>query len=263
MHIKRLVIALILVPLFYIYVMYLPPEYFLYMIVFFSTLALAEFYTMFNITGVLKYTGLLWGAVILFVFFVERHLFANMLMLSVLTIMSLRLFVKRDPHSSLMNIAATVMGLLYIPCLLSFQLDLIKIGPGWVVLLYASVWASDSMAYYVGTGIGNRKLYKEVSPNKTVAGAIGSVIGGILGAALIKAAILQQLSVYHTVLIGSAVGTTTVIGDLVESMLKRDAGVKDSSNIIPGHGGVLDKLDSVTFAGPALYWSCVGLGLIR
>jgi len=263
MHLKRLAIALVLVPLFYVYIMYLPPKYFLFMIVFFSTIALAEFYTMSKIEGPLKYTGILWGALLLFVFFLAKDLFINALLLSVLTIMGLRLFIKRDPHSSLNDISTAVLGLLYIPGLLTFQLSLVKTGPEWVVLLYASIWASDSMAYYVGTSVGKRKLYKEISPNKTVAGAVGSVLGGVLGAALIKSTILNQISIYNTILIGSAVGFTTVIGDLVESMFKRNAGVKDSGNIVPGHGGVLDKLDSATFAGPALYWLSSSLGLIN
>jgi phosphatidate cytidylyltransferase len=119
------------------------------------------------------------------------------------------------------------------------------------------------MAYYVGKGIGKRKLYPEISPNKTVAGAVGSLIGGVVGAALIKATLLNHISPLQTGIIGGAVGFSTVIGDLVESMFKRDAGVKDSSHIVPGHGGVLDKLDGVTFAGPVFYWVCLALGLVR
>lgn len=263
MHLKRLVIAMILLPLFYIYVMYLPSEYFLFILVFFSTIALIEFYAMSGISGILKYSGIFWGAALPAVFFIAGNYFIDILLLSILTTMSLRLLLKKDPGSSISEISAVILGLLYIPGLLSFQLNLIKAGPAWIVLLYTSVWVSDSLAYYVGKGLGRRKLYKEISPNKTVAGAVGSFFGGILGAALIKTVLLPQISVYQTVLIGSAVGIATVIGDLVESMFKRDAGVKDSSRIIPGHGGVLDKLDGVTFAGPVLYWFCTGLGLIR
>lgn len=263
MHFKRLVIAVILLPLFYVYIMFLPPKYFLFMAVFFSTIALAEFYTMFKIGGLIKYSGILWGAVLLAVFFAKSDFFINTLLLSVLTIIGIRLFIKRDPHSSLFDISLIIMGLLYIPCLLTFQFNLLRTGPAWVVLLYTAVWASDSMAYYVGKGIGKRKLYKEISPNKTVAGAVGAVFGGILGAILIKTTILPQVSISQAVLIGSLVGIATVIGDLSESMFKRDAGVKDSGSIVPGHGGVLDKLDGATFAGPVLYWVCIGLGLIN
>jgi phosphatidate cytidylyltransferase len=129
-------------------------------------------------------------------------------------------------------------------------------------MLYVSVWVSDSAAYYICKGLGKRKLYPEVSPNKTVAGAAGSVIGGGAGALFVRYVLMRQISPLHAVLLGTSVGIASIIGDLVESMFKRDAGVKDSSNILPGHGGVLDKLDSVTFAGPVFYFLCRGLGLI-
>ena len=249
MNPKRLVIALILVPLLYSYVMYLSPEYFLFLMTFFSTIGLAEFYAMYRVKGILMYSGLFWGAALLFVFFAAPALFLQVLMVAVLATMALRLFLKRDPSGSISAVSAAVFGLLYVPGLMTFQLSLVKEGAAWIVLLYASVWAADSMAYYIGKGIGKRKLYPEISPNKTVAGAVGSLIGGVAGAALIKGTLLVQISLLQTGIIGLSVGFSTMIGDLVESMFKRDAGVKDSSHIIPGHGGVLDKIDGVTFAG--------------
>lgn len=262
MHLKRLVIALLIVPLLFLYVMYLPPEYFLFIMTFFSTLAMAEFYAMAKIEGAIKYAAIFLGAAMMFVYFMAKDFFVFILILSVLAIMGLRLVLKRDPRSALADVSTAMLGLLYIPGLLLFQLDLVKAAPEWIILLYASVWAADSMAFYVGTHLGRRKLYREISPNKTVEGAVGSVIGGILGAALIKATVLQQLSVKHMIFAGALVGFATVIGDLAESMFKRDAGIKDSSNIVPGHGGVLDKMDGVTFAGPAFYFFCLALGLI-
>ncbi len=262
MHFKRLIISIIFVPVLYLYIMYLPPEYFLLLLTFFATIGLAEFHTMCKIKGLMKYSGILWGAVLMFVFFAAEGRFLNILLLAVLTTTGLRLFIKRDARSSISDSSTSVLGLLYVPGLLTFQISLMKAEPAWIILLYASVWAADSMAYYVGKGIGKRKLYEEMSPNKTVAGAVGSVIGGILGAGLIKAVLMQQITIQQAVLIGAAVGSATVIGDLVESMFKRDAGVKDSGNLLPGHGGILDKLDGVTFAGPVLYWSCLGLKLI-
>jgi phosphatidate cytidylyltransferase len=174
--------------------------------------------------------------------------------------MALRLFLKRDPESSISAVSAAVFGLIYLPGLISFQLSIVKTGPSWIILLYTSVWAADSMALYVGKTIGKRKLYPEISPNKTIEGAVGSVLGGIVGAAFIKWTLLSHLTILQAVIIGLAVGFSTIAGDLVESMFKRDAGVKDSSHLLPGHGGVLDKLDGVTFAGPVFYWVCTGLG---
>jgi len=262
MHLKRLAIALILLPVLYIYVMYLPPKYFLFLMIFLSTIGLAEFYAMCRIKGLFLYSGLFWGAALLIVSFILPQLFLQVLLFAALSTMALRLFLKPDPSGSISAVSAAVFGLIYIPGLLTFQMNIVKTGPAWIILLYTSVWAADSMAFYVGKSIGKRKLYPEISPNKTVAGAVGSLIGGIVGAVLIKATLLAQISILHIVIIGLTVGLSTIIGDLVESMFKRDAGVKDSSHILPGHGGVLDKLDGVTFAGPVFYWVCLALGLI-
>ncbi len=262
MHRKRLIVACVLVPIFYLYVMYLPGEYLLFLLVLVSSAALIEFYRMFRLHPALRYAGVVCGAAMLAVFFASRHFFVDVLLLCTMAIMGLRLFFKRDPAASLSEVAAVILGLLYIPGLLTFQLSLVKAGPVWIVLLYASVWVSDSMAYYVGKSIGKRKLYSEVSPNKTVAGAVGSVIGGGAGALFVRSVLIRQLSLYQAVILGSAIGLACIVGDLVESMFKRDAGMKDSSSLLPGHGGILDKLDSVTFAGPVFYWLCAGLGLI-
>jgi phosphatidate cytidylyltransferase len=262
MHYKRVIVACIAVPLFYFYVMYLPAEYLLFLLVLISSLALIEFYGMFKLQAGLRYTGVVCGGVMLAVFFAAKHLFFDVVFLSAIAVMGLRLFLKRDPASSLSEVAAVLLGLIYIPGLLSFQLSLVKSGPVWIILLYACVWVSDSAAYYVGKGIGRRKLYAEVSPNKTVAGAVGSVFGGGAGAILVRYTLMPHISLYHAALLGSVVGLASIMGDLVESMFKRDAGIKDSSNLLPGHGGVLDKIDSVTFAGPVFYWLCSGLGLI-
>jgi phosphatidate cytidylyltransferase len=102
-----------------------------------------------------------------------------------------------------------------------------------------------------------------MSPNKTVEGAIGSFVGGFIGVMLIRFTLLQTMPLSQALILGFVVSAAAIVGDLVESMFKRDAGVKDSSAIVPGHGGFLDKIDSVTFAGPAFYWSCLFLNVIR
>ncbi len=263
MHRKRVIVACIIVPLLYLYIMYLPVEYLLFLLVLVSSAALIEFYGMLHLRPALSYAGVVCGAAMLAVFFAARHYFTQTLLLCAMAIMGLRLFMKREPAHSLSEVAAAVLGLVYIPGLLSFQLSLAKAGPIWIVLLYVSVWVSDSLAYYAGKGLGKRKLYPEVSPNKTVAGALGSVIGGGAGALAVRFVLMRHISPYHALLLGTSAGVASIVGDLVESMFKRDAGVKDSSNILPGHGGILDKLDSVTFAGPVVYWLCASLGLIN
>jgi phosphatidate cytidylyltransferase len=119
------------------------------------------------------------------------------------------------------------------------------------------------VAYYIGKGIGKRKLYTAVSPHKTIEGAAGSVVGGMLGALILRTVLIPHMTVSSTVLIGMVIGIISIVGDLVESMFKRDAGVKDSGVIIPGHGGVLDKIDGVLFAGPVLYWMLKLIGVME
>jgi phosphatidate cytidylyltransferase len=257
MHLKRLIVAAVLLPLMYYYVMYLPSEYFLFLLVTISLLAMSEFYSMYRVQGALRYAALFSGASVLCVAYFWQDFLRDAIIISIMAVMVIRLFYKRDPVSSLSDIAAPVIGLLYVPGLLSFQTLLKKGGAEWIIFLYGTVWASDSFAYYIGKGIGKRRLHKEVSPNKTVAGAVGSVLGGITGALFFKAVIARQLTVPNAVVLGIMIGIISIIGDLVESMFKRDAGVKDSGVIIPGHGGVLDKIDGSLFAGPVLYWALI------
>jgi phosphatidate cytidylyltransferase len=263
MHSKRIIVAAILVPLFYLYVMHLPAAYFLFLLVLISTIGLIEFYGMFEIEGMLKYTGVFLGAALLTVFFTVRQLFVDALLFAVLAVLFLRLMLKRNPSLAHSEVATLVLGLFYVPGLLSFQISLVRNGPVWIILLYAAVWSADSMAYYIGKGFGRRKLYEEISPNKTVEGAFGSVLGGVLGAAVVDGFLFHRMPFSKAVILGAAVGIATIAGDLVESMFKRDAGVKDSSHILPGHGGVLDKIDGFTFATPVFYWLCLGLRLIQ
>jgi phosphatidate cytidylyltransferase len=254
MHLKRIIVAIILLPFLYFYVVFLPPKFFFFLMILISTLALSEFYSMYHVSGILRYAGLLFGLSVLGISYVSRAYLPDVIVAAIMVAIVIRLVSRRDPASSLSDVAPVVVGLLYIPALLSFQVEIRKFGAEWIVFLYGTVWASDSLAYYVGKGIGKRKLYVEVSPNKTVAGAAGSLVGGASGALILKAVLVSQLEAVPAAVIGIMVGIISIIGDLVESMFKRDAGVKDSGGLIPGHGGMLDKVDGALYAGPLLYW---------
>lgn len=260
---KRLVIALLLIPLLYLYVTKLGPQYFTALLAVACLLAQYEFYAMYNLRGVLRYAGLAAGAALVIVSYFSAELLPQVLMLSFLLIAGIRLIAKKDPLTSLRDISPALIGILYIPLLLTPQVRLREMSSHWIIFLYASIWASDSLAYYIGTGIGKRKLYPEVSPNKTVEGAAASIIGGTLGAMLISILLKIPVSIAISALAGATIGLVTITGDLVESMFKRDAGVKDSGGLIPGgHGGILDKIDAVLFAGPVLYWMLRWLGIL-
>ena len=207
---------------------------------------------MYGLKGAWRFFGLCLGLLLLITFYTVREQFLVILIMTILSVFVLRLLGKREPTSSLDDIGKLVIPLFYIPVLLNFQLLLREAGPEWIIFLYGTVWASDSLAFYIGKTFGKRRLFKEVSPNKTVAGAVGSLSGGII-ATYIFSLFLIPMAPGRVITTGIIIGLSAVIGDLIESMFKRDAGVKDSSNIIPGHGGILDKIDGSLFTGPLLW----------
>src|SRR3990172_7529606 len=218
-------------------------------------LGLFEFYAMCAIPAQFTIPGLFMGGI----FFTTAFFYPQSLLLSVFFIMSvlmiLRLFMVRNCQESLKTTSQLVLGIFYIPGFAVFiPLIMRDFGVPFILMLFASVWLADAMAYYVGKNFGKKKLYFEVSPNKTIEGAAGSVIGGCLAALIIYLLHSDMaISVTRVVFIGIIIGIVTIVGDLIESMFKRDAGVKDSSNMIPGHGGFLDKMDSFLLSGPILY----------
>jgi len=181
MHAKRLVVAVILLPLFYLSIMRLPEVVFFVLLLTASIIAQWEFYTMYRIDGLMKNSGMFFGILMLAAAYISKNPFPYVSMLAFMVIFAIRLFGRRDPSSSLRDISFTILALLYIPGLLSFQFLLRQNGPEWIIFLFGCVWISDSFAFYVGKTLGRRKLYREVSPNKTVAGAVGSLTGVRVG----------------------------------------------------------------------------------
>ena len=128
----------------------------------------------------------------------------------------------------------------------------ISAGAAYLWLAFLGTWASDTFAYFVGTYLGKHKLCPLISPGKTIEGAIGGMIGSVI--AIMLLGVLFKLPVYHCIIMGILVGIAAPLGDLVESAIKRFAGVKDSGQILPGHGGILDRFDSILFTVPAIYY---------
>lgn len=262
MHFRRLVVAIILLPLLYLYITRLSQIFFFLLVLSVSVAAQWEFYSIYRIKGIMKWLGISAGMFILIDLNINKIFLYDAIALSFIIISFARMVGKRDPASSLYEISPVLLSLIYIPGLLGFQILLRGIGSEWIIFLYGCVWASDSLAYYAGKTMGGKKLYMEISPNKTIAGAYGSIIGGALSGWLLGMIFIRQMGLSRSILLGLVIGIATIIGDLVESMFKRDAGVKDSGNIIPGHGGILDKIDGALFAGPVLYWLSSVLALI-
>ena len=171
-------------------------------------------------------------------------------------------FTKLDPSDGLGTWMATIFGALYVS-LLSFVIRLGQAAPdlspheplaglgaerGWILLLILAVWSYDSGAYLVGRRLGRTRFLTHISPSKTVEGLIGGVIATMVVTAVMLWALGQ--SAVHALTLGPLVALAAQAGDLAESGLKRAAGAKDSGTLIPGHGGILDRVDSFIFAAP-------------
>ena len=161
------------------------------------------------------------------------------------------LFRGKQPYIA--NVATTILGFVYCGWFPLHLLFLRDVGtPAYVIIILFCVVLSDTMCYYVGCRFGKHKLSAVISPNKTIEGAIGGGLACILFCIVFGTII--QIPWYHTIALGIIIAAFAQIGDLCESMIKRDAGVKDSSNILPGHGGFLDRCDSYILTFPDVYY---------
>lgn len=130
-------------------------------------------------------------------------------------------------------------------------------GAGKVLLVLMLAWLGDTGGYFFGRFLGKTKLYEAVSPKKTRAGLVGAMVGAAVGALIASQSFLPRLGVGHAVALGVAGGVLGQAGDLTESLLKRSTGVKDSGGILPGHGGILDRIDAVLVLSPLVYLYCL------
>jgi len=166
----------------------------------------------------------------------------------------------RDEFEGIMaRIAKASFGLLYVGFLLSHLVLLrgLTSGLAWIFFLLFVIFLGDTSAYYVGKVFGRHGLYRRVSPNKTVEGAIAGLAGSLICALIFWSLVFRPFSFGHCVVLALGMGLLGQAGDLCESMIKRSAGVKDSGRILPGHGGILDRIDGLFFAAPFLYYYVV------
>jgi phosphatidate cytidylyltransferase len=188
-----------------------------------------------------------------------------------LVLVAVAAFTRLDPRDGLAAWVATVFGAMYVS-LLAFVVRLGQAGPaaadtaplaalgperGWIVLLILAVWSYDTGAFLVGRRFGRARFLTHISASKTYAGLVGGVAATTVVVAVVLAGLGQ--SPIHAVLLGPLAALAAQAGDLAESMLKRAAGAKDSGTLIPGHGGMLDRVDSFLFAAPVVTLYVVAL----
>ena len=169
----------------------------------------------------------------------------------------------RNKGSVVNNLGASFLGILYIGLFSSALIAIREFYPnindlydrgGYVIIsMLTTIWVCDSAAFFGGTALGKHKLFPRISPNKSWEGALFGFVFAILTMFLAKLVVLDFLSWSNVIVLGIIIGIIGQLGDLVESSIKRDASVKDSSSIIPGHGGIFDRFDSLLFSAPAVW----------
>jgi phosphatidate cytidylyltransferase len=222
-----------------------------------------EFYHMANFDRKepLIYLGLLWSLALVLSPHYQNPDVLPIVITAAMLISLILLLLRPSREKAFHNWAWMIVGALYVGWMLSYWLNLRRLvdGQNWVYLAMLTTFANDTGAYFIGRARGKHKLAPKISPAKTWEGAIGGLICAIL-AAIVIATVLKLLGppfifkYWQIILLGFLVSLFAQLGDLIESLLKRNMGVKESGNLLPGHGGILDRFDSLIFVGAVVYY---------
>ena len=194
---------------------------------------------------------------VLFSFFIKNNIIDYILLAITLLIAgkaTLFLFERKQNTLSFFSKYLYLMGYIIFPLIFITRLPFVDntFNPKIIISIFILIWTNDTMAFVVGKSIGKRKLFERVSPKKTIEGFLGGAVFAVLFSIIIAKYYIFQPRI-HWIIIALIVGFLGTIGDLIESKFKRMAGVKDSGKIMPGHGGILDRLDSIIFVGPFVF----------
>ena len=225
------------------------------------TLGVVEYFKLVENKGIKvnKFLGVSFAIILITVTYlaIETQFLYGTLILGLLIILLKQILIKRN-ESAILSTALTYFGACYIAGLFSHLILLynseISLQSGrlivWIPIL--ATWFTDTGAYFVGLSLGKRALAPEISPKKTIEGAVGGLASSILITVLL--ALYFNIALYHGIILGILIGVIAQLGDLSASVFKRDSEIKDSGDIIPGHGGILDRIDSLLFVLPVVYY---------
>jgi phosphatidate cytidylyltransferase len=230
------------------------------------SLGLGEFFRMMKAKGYRPYTrlGFVTGLALLWIVFRPHTAHVDLLVTGLL-VLTLALELRRpEARQRVEDMAVTVFGILYVGWLSAHFVMLRELpwragtayadGASYVLLAFMITWACDTGAYGFGRAFGRNRPWTRISPRKSVEGAIGGFVTALVAAQVARLWFAPYLSTVDAVVLGALVGVFAQVGDLVESLLKRDAAHGDSSDLIPGHGGILDRFDSLYFGAPVVFY---------
>ncbi len=253
---KRVVSAAVMIPIV-LAAVYLGGFYFLGVILLAALLAGYEYLKMMREKALTP--SYLFGLLLIALLVLDAQWPQLGLLLWGVTLLPLALLIvevfRGNAPGALVNWGLTIAGGVYIGLSLSHFVRLRAMDRGflWLLLALLGTWICDTGAYFVGKGLGRHRFFPKVSPKKTLEGAIGGLISGVVAVVLLGYYMLG-LGVGWGIVLGLLVVFGATFGDLAESVIKRQVGVKDSSNLIPGHGGMLDRIDSLLLAVPLVYY---------
>lgn len=260
----RVLTAIVLLPILFAAVWLAPPAVFAAIAALAILLGLNEYYALTRKTGAPsgRVQGTIAAAALLGIFYTGRHEWIGALIAAlVVAELIIQLSTNRDLPTTLAAAAVTVFGVLYVALLGGYiiALGLIsdpipQLGAKLLTLFFIVVFAGDTGAYYTGRTLGRHKLAPRISPGKTWEGVAGGLLGNAAAAVAAHYLFFPELPLMHAIPLAIVMGTLGILGDLCESMLKRGAQAKDAGHLIPGHGGLLDRLDSMLFNAPLLYF---------
>ncbi|MFH1646156.1 MAG: phosphatidate cytidylyltransferase [Chloroflexota bacterium] len=256
---KRVVTALWGVPLIILAIWFGGPlPWFSLLAAVWGMLAVIEFYRMTAVSKILPLTcfGLVWTLFFILHPHIRYPNFFMFLTTSAVVLSLILLVIIRQREGAFANWAWLMGGILYVGLLLSFLVALrLEAGRAWLYLALFATFGSDTAAYFIGKAFGRHRLAPRISPGKTWEGAAGGLIGAVIISLLFTLPTPLQLPLGYAqaISLGLLISIFGQFGDLAESLLKRNTGVKDSGRLMPGHGGLLDRMDSVVFAGVVVY----------
>jgi phosphatidate cytidylyltransferase len=261
---KRVITALWGIPLIII-ATWLGDPWFAGLVAIWGGIAVLEFYGLLTAAGQspLTYFGVIWA-----ILFILSHRFSDTIPLSLLLTSAVMLpliwlLFRRQKEGAFAGWAWTIAGILYLGWLLSHLVALrgMDAGRNWVFFTIFVIFATDTAAYFIGRAWGRHRLAPHISPNKTWEGALGGVLGAIIVSLLfvLPHPLRVPLGYGQAILLGLVVSVFGQLGDLVKSLFKRNTGAKDSGKVLAGHGGALDRIDSIVFAGVVVYYYVISL----